>query len=113
MSAAEPGSLFGGLRRALQLHVQRLDEHDVTADGITLQIPQTLAATQEYQQGHQQQLPGWRPNSALHPRIGDGPQVADQGEIGCGGGAFMHKEGAIPLTSTHAYTPGKDACDGL
>jgi hypothetical protein len=34
-------------------------------------------------------------------------------EIGYGGVAFKHKEGAIPPTSTHVDSPGKDACDGL
>jgi hypothetical protein len=39
--------------------------------------------------------------------------LADQVEIGYGGGAFKHKEGAIQPTSTHADNPGKDVCDGL
>ena len=32
----------------------------VVADGKTLQIPQALAATQDFQHGHQQQIPGWK-----------------------------------------------------
>jgi hypothetical protein len=96
-----------------QLQAQRLGEHGVVADGESLQIPQALASTQNSQHGHQQQIPGRKPNPAPHPRIGDRPQIADQIEIGCGGSAFKHKEGAIPPTSTHADSPGKDARDGL
>jgi hypothetical protein len=96
-----------------QLHVQRLGEHGVVANGKALQIPQALAATQDSEHGHQQQTPGREPNPAPHPRIGDRPQIADQVEIDCSGSAFKHKEGAIPPTSAHADSPGKRACDRL
>jgi hypothetical protein len=85
----------------------------VVADGKTLQIPQALAAAENSQHGHQQQIPGWKPNPAPHPRILDRLQIADQVEISCGGGAFEHKEEAIPPTSTHADSPGENACDRL
>ena len=103
-----------GIRwRPPQLHAQRLGERGVVADGKPLQIPQALAATQDPEHGHQQQIPGWKPNPAPHPRIGDRPQIANQVEIGCGVGAFKHKEEAIPPTSTHADSPGKRPWDRL
>ena len=103
-----------GIRwRPPQLHAQHLGEHALVAVGETLQIPQALAATQDPEHGHQQQIPGRKPNPAPHPRIRDRLQIGDQVEIGCGGGAFKHKEGAIAPTSTHADSPGKVACDGL
>jgi hypothetical protein len=40
-------------------------------------------------------------------------EVADQVEIGCSRVAFEHGEEAIPPTSTHADSTGKEACDGL
>ena len=96
-----------------QLQAECLGEGTVVADCKTLQIPQALAATQDSQHGHQQQIPGWKPNPTPHPRIRDRPQVADQVEINCGRSAVEHKEDTIPPTSTHADSPGKDACDGL
>jgi hypothetical protein len=81
----------------------------VVADGESLQIPQALASTQDSKHGHQQQIPSGKPNPAPHPRIGDRTQIADQVEIGCSGGAFKHKEGAIPPTSTHADSTDKRA----
>lgn len=103
-----------GIRwRPPQLNAQRLGEHDVVANGKALQIPQALTATQDSEHGHQQQIPGWKPNPAPHPRIGDRPQIADQVEMGCGRRAFEHKEEAIPPTSTHADSPGKRAWDRL
>ena len=100
-------------RRPPQLQAECLGQGAVVADGKTLQIPQALAAAEDSQHRHQQQVPGGKTHAASHPRIWDRPQIADQVEIGCGGGAFKHKEGAIPPTSTHADSPGKDACDGL
>ena len=44
---------------------------------------------------------------------GDGVELTDQIEIVCGSGAVGHKDEAIPPTSTHADSPGKDACDPL
>ncbi len=85
----------------------------MVADGESLQIPQALAATQDSQQGHQQQKPGREPNPAPHPYIGDRSQVADQVEISCIRSDFKQKEGAIPPTSTHADRHGKRACDRL
>jgi hypothetical protein len=103
-----------GIRwRPPQLQAQRLGEHDVVANGKTLQIPQALASTQDSEHGHQQQLPGGKAHASPHPRIGDRPQLADQVEISYRGGAFQHKEEAVPPTSTHADRPGKDACDKL
>jgi hypothetical protein len=101
-----------GIRwRPSQLQAECLSQRAVVAYGKALQIPQALAATQDPEHGHQQQIPGWKPNPAAHPRIGVRPQIADQIEIGCSGGAFRHKEGAIPPTSTHADMPSKRACD--
>jgi len=101
-----------GIRwRPTQLQAECLGEHAVVADGETLQIPHALASTQDSEHGQQQQIPGRKPNPAPHPRIGDRPQIADQVEIGCGGDAFKHKEGAIQPTSTHADSPCKDSCD--
>ncbi len=103
-----------GIRwRPTQLQAQRHGERGVVADGKPLQIPQALAATPDPEHGHQQQIPGWKPNPAPHLRIGDRPQITDQVEIGCGGSAFKHKEEAIPPTSTHADSPGKRARDRL
>lgn len=82
-------------------------------DDKTLQIPQALAAAQDSQNGHQQQIPGRKSNAAPYPRIWDRPQIADLVEIGCVRGAFKHKEKAIPPISTHADSPDKDACGGL
>jgi len=51
-----------GIRwRPPQLHAQRLGEHGVVANGKALQIPQALAATQDSEHGHQQQIPGREP----------------------------------------------------
>jgi len=50
---------------------------------------------------------------AAHPRIRYCLEVADQVEIGCSRVAFEHWEEAIPPTSTHADSTGKNACDGL
>ena len=85
----------------------------MVADGESFQILQTLASTQDPENGHQQQIPGQKPNPAPHPSIRDRTQIADQVEIVCGKRAFKHKEEAIPLTSPHADSPGKDACGGL
>jgi len=85
----------------------------VVADSKALQIPQALTAAQDSEHSHQQQVPGGKAHAAPHPRVWDRPQVADQVEIGCGGGAFEHKEETIPPTSTRADSPGKDACDRL
>ena len=52
-------------------------------------------------------------HASAHPGIRYRPEVADQVEIGCSRVAFKHKEGAIPPTSTHADSTGKNACDGL
>jgi hypothetical protein len=85
----------------------------VVADGETLQISQALAAAQDSEHRHQQQVPSRKPNPAPHSRIWDRSQITDQVEIGCGRGAVGHKEEAIPPTSTHADSTGKDACGGL
>ena len=83
------------------------------ADGKTLQIPQGLTATQDAQNCHQEELPGRNAHASAHPGIRYRLEVADQVEIGCSRVAFKHKEGAIPPTSTHADSPGKEACDRL
>ena len=81
----------------------------MVADGKTLQIPQALATTQDSQHGHQQQIAGRDAHPALHSRVRDRLEVADQDEIGCGRSAFGHKEEAIPSTSTYADSPAKAA----
>ena len=103
----------GVRRRTPELVVQRLGKYGMVADRKALQIPQALAATQDSQHRHQQQIPGRKPNPAPHPCIRNRPQIADQIEIGCGRGAFKHRTGAIPPTSTHADSPGKEPCDRL
>jgi hypothetical protein len=85
----------------------------VVTDGKTLQIPQALAAAEDSEHRNQQQIPGRKPYPAPHSRIWDRPQKTDQIEIGCGGTAMKHREGAIPPTSTHADSPRKDAYDRL
>jgi hypothetical protein len=99
--------------RPPQLQAQRLGEHGVVADGESLQIPQALAATQDSQYGHQQQISCRERNPASNPCIGVRPQVDDQVEISGIRSDFKHKEGANPPTSTHADRHGKRACDGL
>ncbi len=67
-----------GIRwRPPQLLAQRLGGHGVVADGKALQIPQALAGTQDFEHGHQKQIPGRETNPAPDPRIGNRPQVAD------------------------------------
>lgn len=66
-----------GIRwRQPQLHARRLGEHGVVVNGKALQIPQALAATQDSENGHQQQIPGWKPNPAPHPRIGGSTSIS-------------------------------------
>jgi hypothetical protein len=88
-------------------------QNAVVADGKALRIPQALATAQDSQHGYQQQIPGWKANTAPHPRIWDRPLIADQDEIGGGRSAFGRKEEAIPPPSTHADSPDKVPCDGL
>jgi hypothetical protein len=103
-----------GLRwRPPQSKAECLGEGTVVTDGKTLQIPQALAAAQDSQNGHQQQIPGRKPNPAPHPRIWERSQMADQVKIGCSASAFKRKEGAIPPPLTHADSPDKVACDEL
>jgi hypothetical protein len=103
-----------GIRwRSPQLKAQRLGEHGVVADGKTFQIPQALATAEYPEQRNQQQVSGREADAPPYSGIGNCLEVADQIEIGCGGGAFGHREEAIPPSSTHARSPGKKACDGL
>ena len=83
------------------------------ADGKALQIPQALAATQNPEHSHQQEVPGRNAHATAHPGIWYRLEVADQVEIGCNRVAFEHREKAIPPTSTHADSTGKEACDRL
>ena len=85
----------------------------VVADGKTFQIPQALATAEYPEQRNQQQVSGREADALPHSGIGNCLEVADQIEIGCGGGAFGHREEAIPPSSTHARSSGKKACDGL
>jgi len=57
---------------------QAIYEQCVVADGKPLQIPQTLAAAQDSQHRHQQQIRGSNPHLTLHPRVWDCFEVADQ-----------------------------------
>ncbi len=103
-----------GIRwRSPQIKAQRLGENDVVPAGKTFQIPQALAAAQDSEHGHQQQVPSWKPYSPPHPRVRDRLEVADQIEIGCGSSGFRHKAGASPLSSTHADSPDQSTCDTL
>jgi len=92
-----------------QLQTQRRGENAVVATGKTLKIPQALALAQDPECSHQKQIPGRDANAAAHAGIGDSLEVADQIEIACSGGALGHIEEAIPPTSTHARSPGKNA----
>jgi hypothetical protein len=83
------------------------------ADGKALQIPQALAAAQDPEHRHQQQVPSRKTHAAPHARVRDRLEVADQIEIGCGRDALEHREEAIPPTSAHADSPGKRPWDRL
>ncbi len=85
----------------------------MVAYGKALQIPQALTATQDPEHSHQKEIPGRNAHASAHPGIRYRLEVADQVEIGCSRVAFEHREEAIPPTSTHADSTGKDACDGL
>ena len=100
-------------RRPPQPQAECLGQAAVVADGKTLQIPQALAAAEDYEHRHQHQVPGRKTHAAPHPRIWDRSQIADKVEIACGGSTFKHKEGATPPSSTHADSTGKNTCDGL
>ena len=80
---------------------------------VAFQIPQALAAAQDAQHGHQQQVPGWDANAPPHADIRNRLEVADQIEIVYGCRACGHREEAIPPSSTHARSPGKRAYDTL
>ena len=82
-------------------------------DGKALQIPQALAAAQDAQHSHQQEVPGRNAHTTAHPGIRYRLEVADQVDIGCSTVAFGHREEAITPTSTHADSTGKNACDRL
>ena len=73
----------------------------------TLQILQVLEVAQDSEHDDQQQIPSRKPHAALHAHVWDLPQITDQVEIGCSGGAFKHKMGAIPPTSAHTDRPGE------
>jgi hypothetical protein len=96
-----------------QFDPQSLSEHTVVALCKPLQIAQALAAAQDPQHRHQQQIPGGNAHPAPHAGIRDRLQVADQVEIGCGRNGFGHREEAIPPTSPDADRPGQGACDTL
>lgn len=71
------------------------------------QIPQALAAAQDPEHCHQQQVPGWGENAPSHARDGDRLEIADQIKIVFGRNALEHREDAIPSTSTHAVSSVK------
>ena len=56
------------------------------------QIPQALAAAQDPEDRHQQQVPGRDTYAPPHAGIRNRLEIADQIEIGCGRKAFEHKE---------------------
>ncbi len=85
----------------------------MVADSKAFQIPQALAAAEDSQHRHQQQVPGRDANAPPHARVRDRLEVADQIEIGCARDALEHREEAIPPTSTHADSPGKRPWDRL
>ena len=82
----------------------------MVADGESLQIPQALAAAQDPEHRHQQQIPGRDTNATPHAGIRNRLEVADQIEIGCGGNAVEQEE-EIPPTSRHADSTGKGPLD--
>jgi len=103
----------GGVRRRTpELDAQRFGEHGVVTVGKALQIPQALAATEDSQHRHQQQIPSRKPNPAQHPRIWDRPQIIDQVEIGWGRSAFRQKRGRFgqpqPMLTAPARSPVTD-----
>ena len=83
------------------------------APGKTLQVAQALAAAEDAQHSHQQQVPSRKSDPAALPLVRDCPEITDEVEIGCGSVAFGHKEGAIAPTSTHADSTGKRPRDRL
>jgi len=83
----------------------------VVADGKACQIPQALAATEDSQHRHQQQIPGWDANAPPHARVRNRLEVADQIKIGCDRDALDHRKEAIPPTSTHADSHSKSTWD--
>jgi hypothetical protein len=85
----------------------------LVADGKALQISQAMAAAQDSQDGHQQQVSGRDAYAPPHARVWDRLEVADHIEIGCGRDALEHREEAIPPTSTHADNLGKSTWDRL
>lgn len=52
-------------------------------------------------------------HTTAHPGIRYRLEVADQVEIGCSRVALEHREEAIPSTSTHADSTGKNTGDSL
>jgi len=104
----------GGIRWwSPQLQAQRCGQDVVVADGKALEISQALAAAEDSQHGHQQQVPGGKTHAAPHARIWDRPQITDQVETGCGRSGVGQKEETAPPTSTHADSLGKEPCDRL
>ena len=83
----------------------------MVADNKAFQIPQALASTQDSAHRNQQQVPGRDANVPSHAHVRERLEMANQVEIGYGGGAFKHKEGAIQPTSTHVDSPGKRPWD--
>jgi len=96
-----------------QLDAEGLAEHAVVTLGKALQIAQALAAAQDPQHLHEQQLPARNAYPAPRAAIGDRLEKADQVEIGCGRIGFGHRMVAIPPASTDADSPGQGACDTL
>ncbi len=69
------------------------------ADGKALQIPQALAAAQDPEHSHKQEVPGRNAHAKAHPRIRYCLEVADQVEIGCSRVAFEHRAHAGLLSN--------------
>jgi Trk K+ transport system NAD-binding subunit len=75
------------------------------------QIPQTLARAQDPEHGNKQQIQNLDVDAPADMVIRNRLEVADQIELGCGRDALEQIEEAIPPTSTHARSPGKESYD--
>jgi len=56
--------------RPPQLQAECLGQGAVVGDGKALKIPQALASTQDFEHGHQQQVPGGKAHAAAHRASG-------------------------------------------
>jgi len=102
--------------RAADFDSKRLGQDAVNQAGKTLQILQTLqtlALSQDPEQGKKQKTQSLDADAPPDAGIRNRPEVADQTENDCGRDGLEHREDAIPPTSNHAPSPGKKGCTRL